>query len=58
LIKYGEVAGEAFQDLVGGLGPDERLWIVVPGLDPGGGVGFEIFDAVVGCAVPKLVAGL
>ena len=29
------ISGEGFEDLFGGLGPDERSWIVVPVGDPG-----------------------
>jgi len=41
------VGGEVVQDLVGGLGPDERLRVLVPLGDPLVDVGFEFGDAVV-----------
>jgi len=40
-------SSESFEDLFGGLGPDERSGVVVPGLHPGSDVGFEGLDAAV-----------
>jgi len=34
-------SAEGFEDLVGGLGPDERAGVLVPDLDPGADVGFK-----------------
>src|SRR4051794_21640133 len=48
LVDGGAVAGEAFEDLFGGLVPDERLRVGVPGLDPGVDVGGQFFGAAVG----------
>ena len=41
------VGGKGFEDLVGGLGPDERLGILVPLVDPLADVGLELGDAAV-----------
>jgi hypothetical protein len=32
---------EGFEDLFGGFGPHERLWVLVPGDDPGADIAFE-----------------
>jgi hypothetical protein len=40
-------SAEAAEYLFGGLGPHERLGVVVPGLHPGADVGFEGVDAAV-----------
>ncbi len=40
-------SADAGEDLLGGLGPDEGLGVVVPCLDPGADVGLEGLDAVV-----------
>lgn len=45
--KFLEKSCEGFQDLLGGLGPDEGPQVVVPALDPGADVGFEGLNAVV-----------
>ena len=58
MSKLVEVAGEGFQDVVGGFGPDERLRVLVPGFDPGADVGFEFFDAAVGAAAQFAVGQL
>jgi hypothetical protein len=47
LVDGGAVAGEAFEDLVGGLVPDERGRVLMPGVGPCGDVGGELFDAAV-----------
>jgi hypothetical protein len=41
------VGGEGFEDLVGGLGPDERPGVLVPLVGPVADVGFEFGDAAV-----------
>jgi len=48
------VAGEAVQDLLGGLVPHERLRVGVPGVDPGLDVGGEGGGAGVGGALQLL----
>ena len=42
------VGGEGFEDLVGGLGPHERLGVLVPFAGPLADAGFEFGDAAVG----------
>jgi hypothetical protein len=42
------------EDLVGGLGPDEGLGVVVPGVDPGADVGVELTDRAVRSAARLL----
>ena len=54
LVDGGAVAGEAFEDVFGGLVPDERGRVVVPVVDPGSDVGGESFDAAVGGALQFL----
>jgi YD repeat-containing protein len=44
---------DAVEDLVGGLGPHERAWILVPGFDPGADVGLEGLDAFVDAALQQ-----
>ena len=48
------ISGEGFEDLVGGLGPHERSWVLVPGLDPVPDVGFEGLDVLVHPALEQL----
>ena len=48
LVDGGAVAGESFEDLFGGLVPDERGGVLVPVGRPGFDVGGELFDAAVG----------
>src|SRR6266851_10007960 len=50
-VDGGAVAGEAFEDLLGGLVPDERGGVFVPVGDPGLDVGGEFFDVAVGGAL-------
>ena len=45
---------EGVEDLVGGLGPGEWLWVVVPVLDPGADVVFEVRDGGVDAAADEL----
>ena len=53
-VDGGAVVGEAFEDLFGGLVPDERGGVLVPGGDPGQDVGGEFFDVAVGGALQFL----
>ena len=46
-VDRAAVAGEAVEDLVGGLVPGEGCRVLVPVFDPGGDVGCESFDAAV-----------
>jgi hypothetical protein len=46
---------EGVEDLVGGLGPGEWLWVVVPVLDPGADVVFEVGDGGVDAAADELL---
>jgi hypothetical protein len=54
LVDGGAVAGEAFEDLLSGLVPDERRGVLVPGVDPGSDVGGEFFWVAVGGALQFL----
>ena len=45
-----EISGEAFEDLVGGLVPDERTRILVPVVDPALDGGGQVGHAAVGAA--------
>jgi hypothetical protein len=49
------VLGEGLEDLVGGLGPRERLRVFVPLADPLADVCFELGDAAVGGAAELAV---
>jgi hypothetical protein len=48
------VVGEAFEDLLRGLVPDERDRVLVPVVDPRLDVGGELFDAAVGGSLQLL----
>jgi hypothetical protein len=48
-------SSDSFEDLLGGLGPDEGVRVVVPGLHPGSDVGFEGLDAAVIAAVEQVL---
>jgi len=48
------ISGEGAKDLIGGLGPHERLGVVVPGLDPGADVSLEGVNAGVHPALEQL----
>src|SRR6266508_419220 len=54
LVDGVAVAGEAFEDLVGGLVPHERGRVGVPVVDPGLDVGGEGFDRLVGGSLQLL----
>jgi hypothetical protein len=41
LVWLAAVAGDRFEDLVGGFGPHVRAWVLVPGLDPRSDVAVE-----------------
>src|SRR3954453_14032994 len=45
LVDSLAVAGDRFEDLLGGLGPDVRSWVLVPVLDSGADVLIERADA-------------
>jgi hypothetical protein len=47
-------SSESFEDGFGGLRPDERSGVVVPGLYPGSDVGFEGLDAAVVAALEQV----
>lgn len=47
-VDGGAVAGEAFEDLFGRLGPYEGAGVFVPGVGPGEDVGSQFFHAAVG----------
>ena len=49
------MSGEGFEDLLGGLGPDERPWVLVPVSDPGADVPLQGLDALVDAALEHLV---
>ena len=48
-------SSDSFEDLLGGLGPDEGVRVVVPGLHPGSDVGFEGLDAAVIAVVEQVL---
>src|SRR3954447_4359273 len=54
LVDSLAVAGDRFEDLLGGLGPDVRSWVLVPVLDPGADVGIERADAGMRAAPEQL----
>src|ERR1035437_7351648 len=54
LVDCGAVAGEALGDLLSGFVPDERLGVLVPGLDPRSYVGGEFFGVAVSGALQFL----
>jgi hypothetical protein len=39
------------KDIIGGFGPNERLWVIVMGLAEGGDGGFELMDAAIDAAL-------
>jgi hypothetical protein len=43
--RVGAISCQRLQDRIGGLGPDEWLWVVVVGLDEGGDGGLQFLDA-------------
>jgi hypothetical protein len=47
----GAISGDGLEDGIGGLGPDERLWVVVVGLD----VSLQFVDAAMDAALDLLV---
>ena len=54
LVDSLAVAGDRFEDLLGGFGPDVGAWVLVPVLDPGADVGVEGADAGVRAAAQQL----
>jgi hypothetical protein len=49
------VSVEGFEDLLGGLGPDERPWVLVPVSNPGADVALQGLDALVDSPAEQLV---
>src|SRR4051812_30755187 len=54
LVDSLAVAGDRFEDLFGGFGPDVGAWVLVPVLDPGADVNVESADAGVRAAAQQL----
>ena len=51
-VDSAKKSSESFEDVLGGLGPDERSGVVVPGLHPASDVSFEGLDAAMVTATP------
>ena len=51
----GAISCDGLKDVIGGFGPDERLWVIVMGLDEGGDGGLELMDAAMDAAFDLLV---
>jgi hypothetical protein len=49
------ISGEGFEDLLGGLGPDERPWVLVPVGNPRADVGLQGLDTLVDSPAEQLV---
>jgi len=49
------ISRDGVEDGIGGLGPDERLWVGIMGLDEGGDGGLELVDAAMDAAFDLLV---
>src|SRR4051812_17806676 len=56
LVDSLAVAGDRFEDLLGGLGPDVRSWVPVPVIDPGADVFVERADGRM-CAAAQQLGG-
>src|SRR6266542_2113079 len=48
------ICSERIEDLVGGLGPHKRPWVLVPGLDPRPDVSLQGLNALVDAALQRL----
>src|SRR6266536_5336714 len=48
------ICSERIEDLVGGLGPHKRPWVLVPGLDPRPDVSLQGLHALVDAALQRL----
>ena len=48
VVNQMKISGQVVENLVRGLGPDERLGILIPRIDPGPKVGLQLGDAAVG----------
>ena len=53
--SVGAVSSDGLEDRIGGLGPDEGLWVVVVGLDEGGDGGLQFVHAAMDAALDLLV---
>jgi hypothetical protein len=51
LESVGAIPCDGLQNGIGGFGPEERLWVVIIGLDKGGDGGLEIRDAAMDAAL-------
>src|SRR5438552_6452189 len=51
----GAISSDRVEYGIGALGPDERLWVVIMGVDEGGDVGLELIDAAMDAALDLLV---
>jgi hypothetical protein len=51
----GAISSDRVEYGIGALGPDERLWVVIMGVDEGGDVGLEFIDAAMDAALDLLV---
>ena len=49
------ISCDGLEDGIGGLGPDERLGVVIVGLDEGGDVGLQFLDAAMNAALDLFV---
>jgi hypothetical protein len=48
VVNQMKISGQVVENLVRSLGPDERLGILIPRIDPGPKVGLQLGDAAVG----------
>ena len=53
LQRLGAISCDGLKDVIGGFGPDERLWVIVMGLDEGGDGGLGLMDAALDLLVGK-----
>jgi hypothetical protein len=51
----GAISRDGLEDGIGGLGPDERLWVGIIGLDEAGDGDLELVDAAMDAAFDLLV---
>ena len=49
------ISRDCLEDGIGCLGPDERLGVVIVGLNKGSDIGFELIDAAMDAALDLLV---
>ncbi len=50
----GAISSDRVEYGIGALGPDERLWVVIMGVDEGGDVGLELIDAAMDVTLEAL----